>query len=50
MKNILSLLLVLSATTMIAQTKNKKVTTVTIQTSAVCDMCEDLIVNKTLKL
>ena len=48
MKNILSLLLVLSATTMIAQTKNKKVTTVTIQTSAVCDMCEDLIVNKTL--
>lgn len=48
MKKILFLLLVLSASTIIGQTKNKKVNTATIQTSAVCDMCEDLIVNKTL--
>ena len=31
-----------------AQSKNKKVETVNIQTSAVCEMCEELIVNKNL--
>ena len=48
MKSIIPLFLVLFATTSFAQTRVKKTSTVEIQTSAVCDMCEDLIVQKNL--
>ena len=48
MKNITPFFLVLFATTSFAQTRVKKTSTVEIQTSAVCDMCEDLIIQKNL--
>lgn len=48
MKNIIWLFLVFLSTTAIAQKANKTITTVEIQTSAVCDMCKDLIIQKNL--
>lgn len=49
MKNLAWILLVaLSSTTMAQEKVKKKVETASIQTSAVCGMCEDLIVNNTL--
>jgi len=50
MKNIVWITLVMLSTATMAQskTKSKKVQTVEIQTSAICDMCKDLIVDKTL--
>jgi len=47
MKKMLLLLMLTSAFSF-AQNKTKKVATATIQTSAVCEMCENLIVQKTL--
>jgi hypothetical protein len=46
MKNILIIFAVFFTTTVMAQ--SKKVQEVQIQTSAVCEMCEDLIINKNL--
>jgi len=46
MKNIIWISLVMLSTVLLAQ--SKKVETVKIQTSAVCEMCEELIVDKTL--
>ena len=48
MKNVVWITLVMLSTASIAQSKSKKVETVEIQTSAVCEMCEELIVDKTL--
>ena len=48
MKNILWSFLVFLSTTACAQKANKARTTVEIQTSAVCDMCKDLIIQKNL--
>ena len=47
MKNLIWSLLVFLSTSACAQTANKT-TTVEIQTSAVCDMCKDLIIQKNL--
>ena len=47
MKKMLLLLMLTSAFSF-AQNKTKKVATAAIQTSAVCEMCENLIVHKTL--
>lgn len=46
MKNILIIFALFFTTTVMAQ--SKKVQTVNIKTSAICEMCEDLIINKTL--
>ena len=48
MKNLAWILAVVLSTSTMAQSKSKKVETVNIQTSAVCEMCEELIVNKNL--
>ena len=48
MKNLIWILLVFLSNFASAQTNNKKIATVDIQTSAVCGMCEDLIVHKNL--
>jgi copper chaperone CopZ len=49
MKNLVWILLLALSTITIAQEKeSKKTETISIQTSAVCGMCEDLIVNNTL--
>jgi len=48
MKNIIWPFLVFLSTTVCAQKTNKTITTVEIQTSAVCDMCKDLIIQKNL--
>ena len=48
MKNLALILAVVLSTSTMAQSKNKKLDTVNIQTSAVCEMCEELIVNKNL--
>jgi len=48
MKNLAWILAVVLSTSTMAQSKNKKLDTVNIQTSAVCEMCEELIVNKNL--
>tara|TARA_Y100000385_G_scaffold53059_1_gene50352 strand:+ start:75 stop:425 length:351 start_codon:yes stop_codon:yes gene_type:complete len=48
MKNLIWLLLMFFSTIACAQTKGKKTATVEIQTSAVCGMCEDLIIHKNL--
>ena len=46
MKNLIWILLALLSVTASAQIKGKKTATAEIQTSAVCGMCEDLIVQK----
>ena len=48
MKNLIWILLALLSDTASAQTTGKKMATAEIQTSAVCGMCEDLIVHKNL--
>ena len=48
MKNVVWITLVMLSTMTTAQNKSKKVETAKIQTSAVCEMCEELIVDKTL--
>ena len=48
MKNLIWILLALLSGTASAQTNSKKTATAEIQTSAVCGMCEDLIVHKNL--
>ena len=48
MKKIVWITLVMISTLTNAQNKSKKVETVEIQTSAVCEMCEDLIIHKNL--
>ena len=48
MKNLIWILLALLSGSASAQTKGKKTVSVEIQTSAVCGMCEDLIVHKNL--
>ena len=48
MKNLIWMFLALLSSFASAQTNGKKTTTVEIQTSAVCGMCEDLIVQKNL--
>tara|TARA_B100000963_G_C22295410_1_gene523278 strand:- start:276 stop:626 length:351 start_codon:yes stop_codon:yes gene_type:complete len=48
MKNLIWVLLALLSSTVSAQTSGKKMASVEIQTSAVCGMCEDLIVHKNL--
>ena len=48
MKNLIWILLALLSGTASAQTNGKKTASVEIQTSAVCAMCEDLIVHKNL--
>jgi len=50
MKNLAWILAVVLSTSTMAQnkTKTKKVETVEIQTSAVCDMCKELIIDKNL--
>lgn len=48
MKNFAWILAVVLSTSTMAQSTKKKVETVEIQTSAVCDMCKELIVDKTL--
>ena len=48
MKNLIWILLALLSGTASAQIKGKKTVSVEIQTSAVCGMCEDLIVHKNL--
>ncbi|MDG1850067.1 MAG: hypothetical protein P8I82_06255 [Flavobacteriales bacterium] len=48
MRKWLLLMAMLTTTASFAQVKAKKVVTAVIQTSAVCEMCENLIVNKTL--
>ena len=48
MKKIVWITLVMISTLTNAQNKSKKVETVDIQTSAVCGMCEDLIIHKNL--
>ena len=50
MKNLAWILAVVLSTTTMAQnkTKTKKVETIEIQTSAVCDMCKELIIDKNL--
>ena len=48
MKNLIWILLAFLSSYASAQTNGKKTSTVDIQTSAVCGMCEDLIVQKNL--
>ena len=48
MKNLIWMFLALLSSFASAQTNSKKIATVEIQTSAVCGMCEDLIVQKNL--
>ena len=48
MKNFLLLVVFCSSTFLIAKDKEKKIKNIKIKTSAVCGMCNDLIVNKTL--
>ena len=48
MKNLAWILAVVISTSTMAQNKTKKVETIEIQTSAVCDMCKVLIVDKNL--
>ena len=50
MKNLAWILAVVLSTSTMAQnkTKTKKVETVEIQTSAVCDMCKEIIIDKNL--
>jgi len=48
MKNLAWILAVVFSTSTMAQNKTKKVETVEIQTSAVCDMCKELIIDKNL--
>ena len=48
MKNLIWILLALLSVTASAQTNGKKTAIAEIQTSAVCGMCEDLIVHKNL--
>ena len=48
MKNLIWILLAFLSSYASAQTNGKKTATVDIQTSAVCGMCEDLIVQKNL--
>tara|TARA_B110000967_G_C18873955_1_gene557119 strand:+ start:762 stop:1103 length:342 start_codon:yes stop_codon:yes gene_type:complete len=48
MKNLAWILAVVLTTSSMAQNKHKKVETVNIQTSAVCEMCEELIIDKNL--
>jgi len=50
MKNLAWILAVVLSTSTMAQnkTKTKKVETIEIQTSAVCDMCKELIIDKNL--
>ena len=48
MKNLAWILAVVLSTSSMAQSKDKKIETVEIQTSAVCDMCKELIIDKTL--
>ena len=48
MKNLAWILAVVLSTSTMAQNKTKKVETVEIQTSAVCDMCKELIIDKNL--
>ena len=48
MKNLAWILAVVLSTSSMAQSKGKKIETVEIQTSAVCDMCRELIIDKTL--
>ena len=48
MKNLIWLLLMFFSTIACAQTKGKKTATIEIQTSAVCGICEDLIIHKNL--
>ena len=50
MKNLAWILAVVLSTSTMAQNKNKnkKVETIEIQTSAVCDMCKELIIDKNL--
>jgi len=48
MKNLAWILAVVLSTSTMAQSTSKKVETVDIQTSAVCDMCKELIIDKTL--
>lgn len=48
MKNLAWILAVVLSTSTMAQDTKKKIETVEIQTTAVCDMCKELIVDKTL--
>lgn len=48
MKKHMVLIALFASTTLFAQNKSKKVARAKIQTSAVCEMCENLIVHKTL--
>lgn len=48
MKNLAWILAVALTTSTMAQNKPKKVETVQIQTSAVCEMCKELIIDKNL--
>jgi len=48
MKNLAWILAVALTTSTMAQNKPKKVETVQIQTSAVCEMCRELIIDKNL--
>ena len=48
MKRLILIMLICIANRAFGQTNNKKIETVKIQTSAVCGMCEDLIIHKNL--
>tara|TARA_B100000795_G_C22597617_1_gene359921 strand:+ start:185 stop:526 length:342 start_codon:yes stop_codon:yes gene_type:complete len=48
MKNLAWILALVLSTSTMAQNKTKKVETIEIQTSAVCDMCKELIIDKNL--
>ena len=48
MKRLILIMLICTTNPAFGQIKNKKIETVKIQTSAVCGMCEDLIIQKNL--
>ena len=48
MKRLILIMLICIANRAFGQINNKKIETVKIQTSAICDMCEDLIVQQNL--